>query len=150
MVSKRRKYMNNMKQLTLIAYERPNAKDPVMRRRVKLLEKLSEQIKLANDSSYQPTKFKWVKADDGHQKRIEVPKRIKRWWGVDAKGNNVLTVRYGSKPLEMAKGKNAIHFGNENELVATLQVIATAVQAGEFDEIIERQVGAKGQKPKQD
>jgi hypothetical protein len=69
---------------------------------------------------------------------------------VDAKGNNVLTVRYGSKPLEMAKGKNAIHFGNENELVATLQVIATAVQAGEFDEIIERQVGAKGQKPKQD
>jgi hypothetical protein len=84
------------------------------------------------------------------QKRIEVPKRIKRWWGVDAKGNNVLTVRYGSKPLEMAKGKNAIHFGNENELVATLQVIATAVQAGEFDEIIERQVGATGQKPKQD
>ena len=34
--------------------------------------------------------------------------RIKRWWIEREDGSVHLTVRYGSKPLEFAKGKNAI------------------------------------------
>jgi len=36
-----------------------------------------------------------------------VGKRVLRWWCVGADGTVELTVRYGSKPLELAK-KNAL------------------------------------------
>jgi hypothetical protein len=47
-----------------------------------------------------------------------------------------LSVRYGSKPLELAKGKNAIELNQSSELVPTLQLIKDAVVAGELDEAI--------------
>ena len=47
-----------------------------------------------------------------------------------------LSVRYGSKPLELAKGKNAIELSQSSELLPTLQLIKDAVVAGELDEAI--------------
>ena len=38
----------------------------------------------------------------------EVAKRVKRWWTASVDGKINLVVRYGSKPLEFSKGKNAI------------------------------------------
>ena len=73
---------------------------------------------------------------------------MKRWWGKDASGNTVLTVRYGSKPLELAKGKQAIRLADESEVGATLSVIAKAVEAGELDAMIEQQAGAPKRKTK--
>ena len=49
-----------LKELNLVAYERPNNSDPIINRRRKLLDKLAEQILLAEDASYQPTAYKWV------------------------------------------------------------------------------------------
>ena len=119
-----------LKELNLVAYERPNNSDPIINRRRKLLDKLAEQILLAEDASYQPTAYKWVEGEGGERQRVQVAKRVKRWWGKDASGNTVLTVRYGSKPLELAKGKQAIRLADESEVGATLSVIAKAVEAG--------------------
>jgi hypothetical protein len=47
-----------------------------------------------------------------------------------------LSVRYGSKPLELAKGKNAIELNQASEIVPTLELIKSAVVAGELDEAI--------------
>jgi hypothetical protein len=47
-----------------------------------------------------------------------------------------LSVRYGSKPLELAKGKNAIELNQASEIVPTLELIKNAVVAGELDEAI--------------
>ncbi len=44
----------------------------------------------------------------GIQRKVEVAKRVKRWWTASVDGRINLVVRYGSKPLEFAKGKNAI------------------------------------------
>lgn len=134
--------MTAMKELNLVAYERPNNSDPVTKRRRKLLDKLTEQMRLAEDASYQPTAYKWVDGEGGERQRVQVAKRVKRWWGKDAKGNTVLTVRYGSKPLELAKGKQAIKLADESEVLPTLAVIAKAVEAGELDAMIELQAGA--------
>lgn len=133
--------MTKLNALNLIAFERPNNSDPKLKRRRKLLDKLNEQMKLAEDSSYQPTTMKWVTDTDGERKRVEVPKRVKQWWGKDANGNTVLTVRYGSKPLELAKGKQAIKLASNDDVVKTLKVIADAVETGELDSIIEQQAG---------
>ena len=52
-----------------------------------------------------------------------------------------LTVRYGSKPLEFAKGKNAIALKSKEDVEPTLRKLKLAVLAGEFDEMLAQQVG---------
>ncbi|MCK2150571.1 hypothetical protein MYE70_16035 [Marinobacter alexandrii] len=44
-----------------------------------------------------------------------------------------------SKPLEFAKGKNAIQLDSEAEVKSTLDKLKKAVEAGELDELIEQQ-----------
>jgi len=46
-------------------------------------------------------------------------------------------VRYGTKVLELAKGKVAVEVGGEKDLVPILEVINTAVLNGELDTQIE-------------
>ena len=49
-------------------------------RRRKLIAKIDEQILLATDSNYKPTKAKWVHNEDGTERKLEIPKRVRRWW----------------------------------------------------------------------
>ena len=48
-----------------------------------------------------------------------------------------MSVRYGTKVLELAKGKAAVEVGTEKDLVPTLELIKTAVLNGELDTQIE-------------
>ena len=48
-------------------------------------------------------------------------------------------MRYGSKPLEFAKGKNAIELASEAKVADTLRKVRDAVELGEFDALIEVQ-----------
>ena len=50
-----------------------------------------------------------------------------------------LVVRYGSKPLEFAKGKNAIELGSESEVADVLAKVREAAEHGELDALIEKQ-----------
>jgi hypothetical protein len=52
----------------------------------------------------------------------------------------LLTVRYGSRALELAKGKNAIVVNSVAELPTVLKRLAEAVDNGEFDKLLEEQV----------
>ena len=46
---------------------------------------------------------------------------------------------YGSKPLEFAKGKNAIELGSEAEVADVLAKVREAAELGELDALIEKQ-----------
>ena len=70
-----------------------------------------------------------------------MPKRIKPWWFTAQNGKACLVVRYGSKTLEIAQGKTAIELDKPDELIHTLEMIKTAVEAGELDTQIERAAG---------
>ena len=48
-------------------------------------------------------------------------------------------MRYGSKPLEFAKGKNAIELASEAEVADTLRKVREAAELGELDALIEQQ-----------
>jgi len=48
-------------------------------------------------------------------------------------------VRYGSKPLEFAKGKNAIELGTEVEVAEVLAKVREEAEHGELDALIEQQ-----------
>ena len=125
--------------LNFVAFNPLQNNNPIAVRRRKLIAKLDEQIQLSTNSDYTPTQHKWVTDADGIQKRIEVPKRVKRWWAASEDGKINLVVRYGSKPLEFAKGKNAIELENEAAVAETLRKIRAAVEMGELDELITQQ-----------
>jgi hypothetical protein len=67
---------------------------------------------------------------------------VKEWYWINETGKLNLAVRYGSKVLELAKGKNAIELTSGDELIAVLAKLKDAVLAGELDAQIEAASGA--------
>ena len=111
-----------------------------LKRRRKLIAKIDEQILIATDSNYRPTKTKWVHNEDGTERKLEIPKRVRRWWCEQQGGTILLTIRYGNKVIELEQGKNAIELSSKAELEPTLQSIKKAVDNGEFDNVLEEQI----------
>ena len=129
-----------LKSLKLSPYNPTNRNNSFLKRRRKLIAKIDEQILLATDSNYKPTKIKWVQNEDGTERKLEIPKRVRRWWTENIGGTFLLTIRYGNKVIEFEKGKNAIELSSKAELESTLQSIKKAVQNGEFDRLLEDQL----------
>ena len=71
------------------------------------------------------------------RKQVEMPKRLRPWWFVTENGKVCVSIRYGSWTLELAKGKPSVEVGSPDELVAALETIKQAVEAGELDAQIE-------------
>jgi hypothetical protein len=111
-----------------------------LKRRRKLIAKIDEQILIATDSNYKPTKTKWVRNEDGTERKLEIQKRVRRWWAEQLGGTTLLTIRYGNKVIELEQGKNAIELSSKAELEPTLQSIKRAVDNGEFDKLLEEQL----------
>ena len=125
--------------LNFVAFNPLLNNDPIAVRRRKLIAKIDEQIQLAANKDYTPTQHKWVTDEHGNQRKVEVAKRVKRWWTASVDGKINLVVRYESKPLEFAKGKNAIQLASETEVADVLAKVREAVELGELDALIERQ-----------
>ena len=121
-------------------YVRTNRNNSFLKRRRKLIAKIDEQILIATDSNYRPTKTKLVRNEDGTERKLEIPKRIRRWWCEQLGGTILLTIRYGNKVIEFEKGKNAIELSSKAELEPTLQSVKKAVDNGEFDTLLEEQL----------
>ncbi len=134
--------MTTMSTLKLTAAQKPTQMSPVQQRRNKLAKRLWEQMELAKaqqaGSQFVATKFRTITDNEtGLRKQVETNKRVKAWWFVADNGKLSLSVRYGTKVLELAKGKYAVEVGAEKDLVGVLDVIKTAVLAGELDTAIE-------------
>ena len=118
------------------------ANDSTQFRREKLCKKLDEQINLAvavsEGNTYTVKRQRNIKdKDSGLTTTVEVNKRVRQWWFVNRDTNKVaLQLRYGTKVIEFAKGKNAIEVNSGEELITTLQKLRTATLNGELDEII--------------
>jgi len=128
-----------LKLLKLVSNKR-YSNNAFLKRRRKLIAKIDEQIRLATDSNYKPTKIKWVRNEDGTERKLEIPKRVRRWWTEHLGGTVLLTIRYGNKAIELEQGKNAIELSSKAELEPTLQSIKRAVDNGELDRLLEEQL----------
>ena len=129
--------MTLLDKLNFVAFNPLANNNPIAVRRRKLIAKIGEQIQLASDKDYTPTQHKWITDADGNQKKVEVAKRVKRWWTTSVNGKINLVVRYGSTPLEFAKGKNAIELTSEAEVADVLRKVRKAADLGELDALIE-------------
>jgi hypothetical protein len=85
---------------------------------------------------FAPKRLKTVTNEDGERVLVETTKRVKEWFWKTPTNKINLSVRYGSKTLELAKGKNAIELGTQDELIETLALLQQVVIGGELDEAI--------------
>ena len=132
--------MTLIAKLKLVASKRERNLSPIVLRRNKLASKIEEQLQLATAQKegrlYAPKRIKTVTNNAGERVAIETTKRVKEWFWTTPANKINLSVRYGSKTLELAKGKNAIELSTGDELLATLSLLKDAVIAGELDEAI--------------
>ena len=139
--------MSALANLKLVAAKRPTQLSPVIQRRNKISMRIGEQIELAqaklDGKLYAPTKQRTAKDEEtGELKTIEVAKRVKEWWFATDNGKLCVSLRYGAKVIEIAKGKTAVEVASEKDLVAALEVLRQAVNDGELDAQIEAVAGA--------
>ncbi len=124
--------------LKLISAKRQTSVDPVLFRRQKLSKMLQEQISLAtaymNNTTYTATQKKRVRDENGFVQIVDAPKRIKAWWFTSSDNKVALTVRYGNRQIEFAKGKNAIEVTDAKNLIVTLEKLEQATLEGHLDE----------------
>jgi hypothetical protein len=128
--------------LKLSAARKPKVVPDIIKRRNKLLKKLGEQRALALAQSegrtYAPKRLRTLRDKETGDKEVrEVSVRIKPWWWTGDKGEMLLHIHYGSKALEIVKGKPAIEVASAGDLVSVLDVVMNAVQNGELDTQIE-------------
>jgi hypothetical protein len=120
--------MGTLSTLKLTAATKPQQVSPVQQRRNKLVRRIDEQIELAS-ALLQGKHFSAVKVrnitdkETGLRRAVESSKRVKAWWFKQDNGKLALSVRYGAKVLELAKGKFAVEVAVEKELVTTLEVV---------------------------
>ena len=134
--------MATLATLKLSTAVKPTHMPAVQVRRNKLAKRLWEQAELAKaqqlGAQFLVTKFRTVVENDtGLRRQVEVNKRVKQWWFTTDSGKLALSVRYGARLLELAKGKYAVELASEKELVPTLELIKAAVLAGELDVAID-------------
>ena len=139
--------MSALANLKLVAAKRPVQLSPVVMRRNKVANRIAEQIEIAKAKQegkvYSATRLRRVKdAETGESKTVEMPKRLKEWWFTTDSGKLCVTLKYGAKVIEIAKGKTAVELANEKELVKTLEILKQAVESGEIDAQLEVASGA--------
>ena len=132
--------MKVLKTLTFGVMSR-GSQNPVLARRAKLVHRLEQQKKLAQDANYAVTVSRWLRNEAGSKELVQLQKRGRR---EDALGTVGLTVRYGAKAIEFEKGKTAIVVPSKDQLVATLDTLIEGVKAGELDEHLAQYAKARG------
>ena len=115
----------------------------MLQRRVKLAAGISEQIQLAQNPNYKSVNVRAVADDNGGVRAVGVEKRVLRWWCVSTDGTVQLTVRYGSRVLELAKGMDAVELSSVDELVPVLEQFKAAAELGEMDDMVAAQLAKR-------
>ena len=137
--------MAHLNKLSVIALTKQTAKSPAEQRRIKLVTKIEEQIALSQahleGKQYIVSKPSWQRDEQGNKTRVQRERVVKPWFWNDGKQLSMV-IRYGARPLELAKGKRALSIADLKAVPDVLKVVISAVQAGELDNAIEASIVA--------
>lgn len=110
------------------------------RGRQKLRSYLAEQRALV-EATVAGTPFAAVRTvtkrdEAGNKTRVEAPRIVRKGWFVGDGGKAYFQLRYGGRPLELAKGMNSVETEDIKTLTAVIDTLDQAVEAGEFDTVV--------------
>ncbi len=122
--------------------DRPRQLPVIVQRRNKLINALHDQLELARAEAegreYLKTRRRHVKNPvTGEYAEAVVSRRPRAWFWTADDGKLYLCLRYGTRVLELAKGKSAIEVASSEALIEALETVNSAVLAGELDAQLE-------------
>lgn len=133
--------MTSIADLKLSPLTKSSGKDPVLTKRQKMVERITEQINLmdALKSNYLSGQFRVLKrknSETGILEEIQSDKRISPWWWNTRDGKYFLSVKYGTQTLELSKGKGSIIVDGLDGVESTLKILLDGTLKGELDEVL--------------
>ena len=141
--------MSFLGKLQITQLKRTTGLSPTEARRAKLIGKLQEQLALAQAQAEGKgvvvTRNAWTRDEQGNKQRVQVQRQVRAWWSQDA-GGTQMVVRYGARPLELAKGKRAIQIAEGQQIADVITTLIAATQAGELDVALAAAVDARNVK----
>ena len=145
--------MSYLSKITAIPLKKPQKPSAAEQRRAKLVTALEEQLAMASAAAegreHAVTKQVWRRDEQGNRVRVEREKHVRAWFWRDGDAVS-MTIRYGSQPVELAKGKRALSVPTLAALPDAICTIIAAVHGGELDAAIEAVAGkpaANAKKP---
>ena len=111
------------KSLSLVSATKPTLVDRKLSRRMRMTTRIQTQIEILE-------KVKTGEAVSREQRRLP------KWWWME-NGTYFVSIFYTRKPIELAKGKWAIHCKNVDAIIEALKTVSKAVGDGEFDTAME-------------
>ena len=109
--------MSILKSLKLSAVTPVGASASEFSFRDKLLRYLDEQKALAEaeigGTAFSATKRVTRTNDAGEKVSVEAPRSVRKGWFTVAQGKLFFQLRYGAKPMEFAKGMNAVEVADK-------------------------------------
>ena len=121
-------------------------------RRVKLVEQLTEQLKIVEaalgGTAYQRSKTVWITDDVGNRSKAQRSVKLRQWWTVGTNGAVQFGLRYGAVPLEVKAGMSAIEVSKLADIPLLIKALVQAVDQGELDAAIDAVTAARKSKGK--
>lgn len=130
--------MSIVSSLKVVAAKRPQQQPVIVQRRNKLINRLHDQLELAKAESegreYLKARRRHVKNPvTGEYAEAVVSRKPRAWYWTADDGKVYISLRYGTRILELAKGKSAIEVGEIKQLIPMIEALKRAVAAGELD-----------------
>lgn len=135
--------MSNLSKLTLTTTTPNQPLTPLARKRIKLMQKLDQQVFAAEAASegleHTEEVKRWVtNKQTGEREQITQSRPIKKWWWANAHGALMITLKDGNKIIPLDDKHTSIEVGGIEQLAGTLETIRAAVIAGELDAQLEK------------
>ena len=122
--------MIQLADVKLVSAVRPTFQDLVTLKRSKFISRVSEQLEIANHLM----KGEQIPFTSFHDPvSLKRPRKVSPWWWTDKDGKYLLTIKYGSKVIELAKGKPAVQAETLDQIIEVLKCLKLATSNGELD-----------------
>ena len=122
--------MIQLADVKLVSAVRPTFQHPVALKRLKFISRVSEQLEIANLLM----KGEQIPFTSFHDPvSLKRPRKVSPWWWTDKDGKYLMTIKYGSKVIELAKGKPAVQAETLEQIIEVLKSLKLATSNGELD-----------------
>ena len=111
--------------------------NPLLARRSKLIERLREQIEMAQAMIEKKSfmKYHTVWLDDpetGEKVKKQLPRKIRQWYR-ELDGIFYFQCNYGNRKIKLKNSMSTIKVGKLDQLIPAIEILIAAVEAGEMD-----------------
>ena len=125
--------MIQLADVKLVSAVRPTFQDPVALKRSKFISRVSGQLEIANHLM-KGEQIPFTSFQDPVS--LKRPRKVSPWWWTDKDGKYLMTIKYGSKVIELAKGKPAVQAETLDQIIEVLKSLKLATSNGELDVLL--------------